>query len=149
MKTSDVIVAANCDGHRWSADVDSPTTLTCKDCPWRFAVTEDSIGVVTTIMTPVQLFNYGIWLYGAHLLERELAWRLIDTAIAVALSRLAPDELEELKAAKRAGPEVWDAVDLSQYCFEVVTDGAISDLSTFHWHTWRVVGNLVKEDREQ
>lgn len=152
MKTkadSDVVAAANCGDHHWEASIDSPTTLVCKHCPWRLQVTEDNLSVVVSFATPTNLFNYGIWLYGVSLFDRELAWLLINTAIAIALHRLPPEEFEELKAINREGTHAEIGTDLSQYCFEDdVQSEKIADLSTFYWHTWRVVGNLVKQDSQ-
>lgn len=134
--------------HELRVYVGDPTKprFVCVNCGIWFNAVE--LSALTTFLAEPNLFNYGISLYN-DFFHRSLAWDIIDAAVEIALLKLPPEQLDQLKRVKQQNQ--WTDEDLTSYEFRT-RHGVTRNLDKFHWHTWRVVEKLLERDgfyREQ
>jgi len=113
-----------------------------------------SVSSLSAFLSEVQLFNYGTSLYRGDLINRDIAWSIMDAGIEIALLKLPVEKLDRLKRLevesikaidKKSVLVPADEEDLACYKF-VDRHGKTRSLSTFFWHTWRVVKKLLERD---
>ena len=113
-----------------------------------------SVSSLSAFLSEVQLFNYGTSLYRRDIINRDIAWTIIDTGIEIALLKLPVKDLDRLKRLQIESTKAVERKsvlistsdeDLTYYKF-VDRHGKTRSLSTFFWHTWRVVKKLLERD---